>query len=169
MSWDEARVQILARQIEFGVIPADTQLTDRIDEIPAWDSLSDDERRLYARQMEVFAGQMEWVDLQIGRVVDELERIGELDNTLIFVTSDNGASGEGGLAGTFNETYVLNGLQTPFDSSLAQIGEWYSGPEKLGYIRVSQLTNCANTAVKAPSVFWFLLTNVCRNSCAWPG
>ena len=63
--------------------------------------------------MEVFAAQLEHVDHQIGRVVACLERVGELDNTLIFVTSDNGASGEGGLAGTFNETYVLNGLQTP--------------------------------------------------------
>ncbi len=124
MGWDVAREQIVERQKELGIIPQNTLLTDRIDQIPAWDSLTEDERRLYARQMEVFAAQMEWVDLQIGRVVDELERIGELDNTLIFVTSDNGASGEGGLAGTFNETYVLNGLQTPFESSLAQIDEW---------------------------------------------
>jgi len=124
MGWDVAREQILERQKELGIIPQNTLLTDRIDQIPAWDSLTEDERRLYARQMEVFAAQMEWVDLQIGRVVDELERIGELDNTLIFVTSDNGASGEGGLSGTFNETYVLNGLQTPFESSLAQIDEW---------------------------------------------
>jgi arylsulfatase len=92
--------------------------------IPAWDSLSDEEKSLYARQMEVFAAQMEWVDLQIGRVVAELERIGELDNTLIFVTADNGASGEGGLAGTFNETYVLNGLQTPLDANLRAQADW---------------------------------------------
>jgi arylsulfatase len=64
------------------------------------------------------------VDSQIGRVVEELERIGELDNTLIFVTSDNGASGEGGLAGTFNETYVLNGLQTPFDANMRHYDRW---------------------------------------------
>jgi arylsulfatase len=74
--------------------------------------------------MEVFAAQMEWVDLQIGRVVAELERIGELDNTLIFVTADNGASGEGGLAGTFNETYVLNGLQTPLEANMGQLEDW---------------------------------------------
>jgi arylsulfatase len=67
---------------------------------------------------------MEWVDLQIGRVVSELKRIGELDNTLIFVTADNGASGEGGLAGTFNETYVLNGLQTPLDANLRALDDW---------------------------------------------
>ena len=116
MGWDAAREQILARQKELGVVPENTQLTERIPEIPAWDSLTDDEKKLYARQMEVFAAQMEHVDHQIGRVVETLERIGELENTLIFVTADNGASGEGGLAGTFNETYVLNGLQTPFDA-----------------------------------------------------
>jgi arylsulfatase len=74
--------------------------------------------------MEVFAAQMEWVDHQIGRVVKSLDRIGELDNTLIFVTADNGASGEGGLAGTFNETYVLNGLQTPLEANLKHQADW---------------------------------------------
>jgi arylsulfatase A-like enzyme len=124
MGWDAARERILEQQIEMGVVPEGTTLTERIDEIPAWDSLPDEEKRLYARQMEVFAAQMEWVDLQIGRIVDELERIGELDNTLIFVTADNGASGEGGLAGTFNETYVLNGLQTPLEANLRAQEDW---------------------------------------------
>jgi arylsulfatase len=124
MGWDEARVQILERQKALGIAPPDTKLTERIDAIPAWDSLSAEEQSLYARQMEVFAAQMEWVDMQIGRVVAELERIGELDNTLIFVTADNGASGEGGLAGTFNETYVLNGLQTPLDANLRAQEDW---------------------------------------------
>jgi arylsulfatase A-like enzyme len=124
MGWDKARVTIMARQKALGIIPADTLLTERIAQIPAWDSLSDEERTLYARQMEVFAAQMEWVDLQIGRVVSELERIGELDNTLIFVTADNGASGEGGLAGTFNETYVLNGLQTELSANMRHLEDW---------------------------------------------
>jgi arylsulfatase len=124
MGWDKAREQILANQKKLGVIPADTKLTERIPEIPAWDSLKDEEKKLYARQMEVFAAQMELVDAQIGRVVAELERIGELENTLIFVTADNGASGEGGLAGTFNETYVLNGLQTPFDANMRHYENW---------------------------------------------
>ena len=122
--WDVAREEILERQKALGIVPADTLMTERIDEIPAWDSLPDQEKKLYARQMEVFAAQMEWVDHQIGRVVAELERIGELDNTLIFVTSDNGASGEGGLAGTFNETYVLNGLQTPLEANLSHLEDW---------------------------------------------
>jgi len=124
MGWDKAREMILERQKELGIIPPNTMLTKRIDVIPAWDSLPEEEKKLYARQMEVFAAQMEWVDLQIGRVVKELERIGELDNTLIFVTADNGASGEGGLAGTFNETYVLNGLQTPMQDNLDNLADW---------------------------------------------
>jgi len=124
MGWDKAREKILARQLELGIIPAGTKLTERIKEIPAWDSLPANERKLYARQMEVFASQMEYVDHQIGRVVKELTRIGELDNTLIFVTADNGASGEGGLAGTFNETYVLNGLQTPLEANLRHLDDW---------------------------------------------
>ena len=124
MGWDQARIEIMANQKRLGIIPQNTKLTERIDELPAWDSLRDDEKRLYARQMEVFAAQLEYVDHQIGRVVETLGRIGELDNTLIFVTSDNGASGEGGLAGTFNETYVLNGLQTPFDASMRNLERW---------------------------------------------
>ena len=124
MGWDAAREQIFANQKELGIIPADTKLSERIDELPAWDSLNADEKKLYAKQMEVFAAQMEHVDFQIGRVVDTLERIGELDNTLIFVTADNGASGEGGLAGTFNETYVLNGMQTPFDANMRNYERW---------------------------------------------
>jgi arylsulfatase len=124
MGWDQAREMILEKQKALGIVPPNTKLTERIDEIPAWDSLSDQEKKLYARQMEAFAAQMEHVDFQIGRVVDELERIGELENTLIFVTADNGASGEGGLAGTFNETYVLNGLQTPFDANLRHYERW---------------------------------------------
>jgi len=124
MGWDVAREQIFANQKKLGIVPPDTKLTDRIPEIPAWDSLSAEEKKLYARQMETFAAQMEYVDAQIGRVVAALERIGELDNTLIFVTSDNGASGEGGLAGTFNETYVLNGLQTPFDANMRHYDNW---------------------------------------------
>ncbi len=124
MGWDEARKQILANQKKLGIVPENTVLTERIDVIKAWDSLSADEKKLYTRQMEVFAAQLEHVDHQIGRVVETLERIGELDNTLIFVTSDNGASGEGGLAGTFNETYVLNGMQTPFDANMRHLPRW---------------------------------------------
>jgi arylsulfatase A-like enzyme len=124
MGWDKAREKIIENQKKLGIVPQGTKLTERIEVIVAWDSLSDQEKKLYARQMEVFAAQMEHVDYQIGRVVKTLERIGELNNTLIFVTSDNGASGEGGLAGTFNETYVLNGMQTPLRANLRHLARW---------------------------------------------
>jgi len=124
MGWDKAREMILAEQKRLGVVPRNTKLTERIPDIPAWDSLDEEHKMMYARQMEVFAAQMEHVDFQIGRILDTLERIGELDNTLIFVTADNGASGEGGQAGTFNETYVLNGLQTPFEANLRNYAVW---------------------------------------------
>lgn len=124
MGWDKTREVILANQKKIGIIPAHTKLTNRIDEIPAWDSLTRQEKKLYARQMEVFAAQLEYSDAQIGRIIDALERIDELDNTLIFVTSDNGASGEGGLAGTFNETYVLNGMQTQLEANLRHLEHW---------------------------------------------
>ena len=124
MGWDKAREMILTRQKSLGIIPPNTKLTARIKEIPAWDSLDEQHKKLYARQMEAFGAQMELVDHQIGRVVRSLKRIGELDNTLIFVTADNGASGEGGLAGTFNETYVLNGMQTPFEANLRHYDNW---------------------------------------------
>ncbi len=127
MGWDKAREIIHKTQLEMGVIPAGTKLSMRIPEIPAWDSLKPEEKKLYTRQMEVFAAMMTHVDEHIGRMIDALERTGQLDNTLIFVSSDNGSSGEGGLAGTFNETYVLNGLQTPFEANMAHYEDW-GGP-----------------------------------------
>lgn len=128
MGWDEARKKIHKRQLEMGILPKGTKLTKRTDEIPAWKSLNKEEQKLYARQMEVFAAMLTHVDEQIGRMLAMLERTGTLDNTIIFVTSDNGSSGEGGLAGTFNETYVLNGLQTPFDANMTHYDDW-GGPD----------------------------------------
>jgi arylsulfatase A-like enzyme len=124
MGWDEARRIIHERQLEAGVIPPGTVLTERMDDIPAWDSLSDEEKRLYARQMEAFAGQLEHVDMEIGRIVATLERLGKLDNTLIILTSDNGASGEGGLAGTHNEVLVLNSQQARLQENLDRYDAW---------------------------------------------
>ena len=125
--WDNAREIIHAKQLEMGIIPQGTELSPRIPEIPAWESLNAEEKKLYARQMEVFAAMLTHVDEQIGRMIDALKRTGQYDNTLIFVTADNGSSGEGGLAGTFNETYVLNGLQTPFDANMSHYDDW-GGP-----------------------------------------
>ena len=102
--WDRLREETFARQKELGVIPADAELTPRPDAMPAWDSLSETSRRLYARQMEVYAGYSENADWNVGRVIDAIEEMGELDNTLvIYIWGDNGASMEGSLTGTFNE------------------------------------------------------------------
>jgi arylsulfatase len=127
IGWDKMREIVHQRQLEMGVIPEGTDLTERTEAIPAWDSLTDGERKLFARQMEVFAAMLTHTDEQIGKVIATLERTGQLDNTLIFVTADNGSSGEGGLTGSFNETYVLNGLQTPYDANMEHYDEW-GGP-----------------------------------------
>lgn len=109
--WDAERRTIFERQQRQGVIPADAVLTPRPASIAAWDSLSADQKAIYARHMEVFAGMLAYQDAQIGRVLDEIERMGERDNTLvIFIQGDNGASGEGGPTGSFNELQKLTNL-----------------------------------------------------------
>lgn len=128
MGWDKARTQIFNNQKKMGFFDKNVKLSERIKQIPAWDSLSQEERKLYARQMEVFAAQMDHLDNEVKRLVATLKRVGAYENTLIMITSDNGASGEGGLAGTFNETYVLNGLQTPFEANMRRYDDW-GGPE----------------------------------------
>ena len=127
MGWDKAREIIYQKQLKMSIIPPGTKLTKRCKGLPAWDSLKAQEQKLYARQMEVFAAMLDHVDAQIGRIIQTLERTGQLDNTIIFVTSDNGSSGEGGLTGSFNETYVLNGLQTPFEANMSHYDDW-GGP-----------------------------------------
>lgn len=108
--WDALRDEIFARQKELGVVPGDAELTTRHAEIPAWDDTDEDLRPILARQMEVYAGFMEHTDHHVGRLIDALEEIGVLDDTLIFcLIGDNGASAEGTLRGTFNEVLVLNG------------------------------------------------------------
>lgn len=111
--WDVVRAQSFARQRALGVIPADTRLTPRPAEIPAWNSLDTDRQRYSARMMEVAAAMLAFQDEQIGRVIDELERMGQLDDTLIvFVEGDNGASGEGTPIGTSNELgELVNGVR----------------------------------------------------------
>src|SRR6516164_6782961 len=98
--WDKVREETLARQIKLGIVPPNTQLTKRPEQIPAWESLSADQKRLYARMMEVYAGALSHADYNIGRLLDAVEQSGQLDNTLvIFMMGDNGASAEGTLQG----------------------------------------------------------------------
>jgi arylsulfatase A-like enzyme len=101
--WERWRDEVFARQVESGVVPAGTELGPRPSWIDEWSSLAADARRMLARQQEVFAGFLSHTDAQIGRVLDQLERLGVLDDTLVMLISDNGASGEGGALGTFNE------------------------------------------------------------------
>lgn len=118
--WDRMREETLARQIAQGVVPAGTQLTPRPDSIPAWDSLSADQRQLYARMMEVYAAALAHADYQMGRLLAELEAQGRLDNTLvIYIQGDNGASGEGGPTGSINDIASINGFRADLPTMLA--------------------------------------------------
>jgi arylsulfatase A-like enzyme len=102
--WDKVREETLARQIKLGVVPPNTQLTKRPEQLAAWDALSADQKRLYARMMEVYAGALSHADNEIGRLLEAVAESGQLDNTLvIFIMGDNGASAEGTLQGTTNE------------------------------------------------------------------
>ena len=130
--WDAYREKVFARQKELGIIAPNAELSRHDPDVPAWESLSDDQRRLYARMMEVFAGFLTHTDHHIGRLLDYLESIGELENTLIMVVSDNGASAEGGPTGTTNEAQFFNNAQEPFEDSLAAIDE-LGGPKHFNH------------------------------------
>ncbi|MDX9974817.1 MAG: arylsulfatase [FCB group bacterium] len=109
--WDKLREETLARQIKLGVVPPGTKLAPKPEAIKDWEKLTPDEKKLFTRQMEVFAGFSEYTDTEIGRLVDAIGDLGQLDNTLIFyIVGDNGASAEGGMAGMFNENTFFNGI-----------------------------------------------------------
>lgn len=130
--WDKLREETFARQKELGIIPPNAQLTQRAKEFPAWDTLSADKKALYARQMEVYAGFQENADWNVGRVIDSIDDIGLLDDTLIiWVFGDNGASMEGSPTGCVNELTVLNGVPLTAEQQL-QMAELYGGAEKWG-------------------------------------
>jgi arylsulfatase A-like enzyme len=127
--WDQVRAETLERQKKLGVIPANTQLGDRPKDIVAWDSLPADQRRLFARQAEVFSGFLEQTDAEIGRFVKAIEDIGEMDNTLfIYIAGDNGTSAEGGFVGMYNEMTYFNGVTEKVEDLIPLIDKW-GGPE----------------------------------------
>jgi arylsulfatase A-like enzyme len=126
--WDVYREQTLARQIDLGVVPEGTELASKPADIADWNTLSDNEQRLYSRQMEVFAAFAEHTDHEVGRLADAIEAMDEMDNTLfIYIFGDNGSSAEGGLTGTFNETTALNGIPVSVEDQLPLMDEW-GGP-----------------------------------------
>ena len=129
LGWDNLREMTFARQKKLGVIPADTQLTPRPAALPAWDSLSPKEQKVYARMMELFAGFTAQVDYEVGRVVDAIDELGELNNTLIvYIAGDNGSSAEGGLEGLLNENAVFNAIAEPLEAKLAAVDD-LGGPK----------------------------------------
>ena len=142
MGYEAMREQTLARQKELGIVPANTELPPvnpigthatrtgpdgkpfpPLDETLRWDSLSDDEKRLFARMAEVYAGFLSHVDHHIGRLLDYLEATEQRENTIVIVVSDNGASGEGGPNGSVNEMKFANGIPDDMASNLALIDE----------------------------------------------
>ena len=124
MGWDRYREIVLERQKQLGVVPKNTKLTPRPAEIPAWDSLTPDQQKVAERLMEVFAGFTAQSDHELGRVIDAIADMGQLDNTLIiYIAGDNGASLEGGLLGTSNMMAQANGIHDDTDASLARLDE----------------------------------------------
>jgi arylsulfatase A-like enzyme len=147
MGYEAMREQTLARQKEMGIVPPDTELPPlnpigtpeartgpngepfpALDYTRPWDSLSQDEQRLFCRMAEVYAGFLAHADAQIGRLLDYLEESGQRENTMVIVVSDNGASGEGGPNGSVNENKVFNGIPDDIEENLAMLDE-LGGPE----------------------------------------
>lgn len=141
--WDAYRERVFARQKEMGWIPADTRLNPRPAGLPAWDSLSPEEKKFLARLMEVYAGFLEHTDTQAGKVVDELERLGLRDNTIIFyVFSDNGASSEG-LQGSIDELLALNGIPSQPTDHIKVLNEQFGGLQALGTSKLDSMYHAA--------------------------
>jgi arylsulfatase A-like enzyme len=131
--WDAYREATIERQRKLGVIPADTKLTTRSKGLPAWDSLNADQKRLYARMMEVFAAYGAHCDEQMGRVVDAVKALPGSDNTLIvFIAGDNGSSAEGGLEGSLCENMFFNGFSEKWQDNIKAIDE-LGGPKHFNH------------------------------------
>ena len=126
--WDEWREATLARQKEMGLVPENTDLAPPNEGVVSWESLSDDEKRLFLKYQEAFAAMLDHTDHHVGRFIDFLGEIGELENTLIFLMSDNGASMEGGLIGVLDTFKAFNLIPERIEESLARVDE-IGGPE----------------------------------------
>ena len=126
--WDAYREKVFAKQKELGIAPADAELSRHDPDVQDWDSLPEDERRLYARMMEVFAGFLEHTDFHLGRLFDFLKKIDEFENTLIMVISDNGSSAEGGPTGSVNESNFFNFVPESVEENLKALDD-LGGPD----------------------------------------
>lgn len=121
--WDAYRERVFAAQKHLGIVPADAELSRHDPDVPDWDTLPEPARRLFSRMMEVFAGFLEHTDHHLGRLIDFLRAQGQLENTIVMVVSDNGASAEGGPTGTTNEAQFFNNAQEPLEDSLKVIDD----------------------------------------------
>ena len=127
--WDKVREETLARQIKLGIVPANTKLAPKHKDIKDWATLSANEKKLFARQMEIYAGFAEHTDSEIGRLYSAVEETGQLDNTMfVYIVGDNGASAEGQMNGAYNEMSFFNGAPESVDTMLKDIDDW--GSEK---------------------------------------
>ncbi|MBA4153617.1 arylsulfatase [Flavobacterium sp.] len=127
--WDAMRQQILDRQVKMGIVPKGTKLAPKPEAIQQWDKLSANEKKLFIRQAETFAGYLDMADYEIGRLLDAVEQTGQADNTMIiFVYGDNGTSAEGGANGMFSEMTYFNGVQETVEDMLKKVDKW-GGPE----------------------------------------
>ena len=123
--WDAIREESTKKMKRLGIIPENTNLAPKPKDIKDWKKLSKDEKKLFARQAEVFAGFMEMTDFEIGRLIDAIEDIGDLNNTLIFfVAGDNGTSAEGGMVGMYNEMTYFNGVEEKVEDLIPPIDDW---------------------------------------------
>jgi arylsulfatase len=128
LGWDKLREETLARQIKLGIVPPGTKLAPKPAFIKEWETLSADEKKMFARQMEVYAAFCEFTDMETGRLINNLEETGEFDNTLVFyILGDNGTSAEGGTNGSFNELAALNGIPETVEDQLKLYDQW-GGP-----------------------------------------
>ncbi len=140
--WDKLREETFERQKKMGIIPPDTKLTPRPNEIPAWEDMNADQKRLFERQMEAYAGFAEHTDAEVGRLVRQLAEIGELDNTLFFyIAGDNGASAEGGPEGSYNEMMALNGVIGKAEQMMPHIDAW-GGPTTFPHFAIGWAWAC---------------------------
>jgi arylsulfatase len=122
--WDKMREETLARQIQLGVVPTGTKLAPKPEAIKDWSALTANEKKLFAHQMEVYAGYGEYADTEVGRLIDAIDETGELDNTLVFyIVGDNGSSAEGGMNGLYNEMTYFNGQHETVEDILKHYDE----------------------------------------------
>jgi arylsulfatase A-like enzyme len=133
MGWDKYREETIERQKRLGVIPANSKLTERSAGLPAWDSLNADQKRLYARMIEVFAAYGAECDYEMGRIIDAVKQLPDAANTVfIYIAGDNGSSAEGGIEGSINENLFFNGFSEKWQDNLKFIDE-LGGPKHFNH------------------------------------